>query len=97
MLGKILTAAITLFWVVMMALLAKRDVLPAYLAEREAARAPNYAYLEALAAKPRIQQMGIYMAGERIGQTVSRMAKVGDELRLTNQTDLELNSSPRKS
>jgi len=94
--GKILTAAITLFWVVMMVFLAKRDVLPAYLAEREAARAPNYAYLEALATKPRVQQMGIYLAGERVGQTVSRMAKVADQLRLTNQTDLELNSIAAK-
>ena len=92
MLGKILTAVITLFWLAMMALLANRDVLPAYLAEREAARAPNYAYLEALAAKPRVEQMGIYLAGVRIGQTVNRMSKVGDELRLTNHTDLELNS-----
>ncbi len=92
MLGKSLTAAITLFWMVMMALLAQRDVLPAYLAEREAARAPNYAYLEALAAKPSVQQMGIYIAGVRIGQTVSRIEKSGDELRLTNRTDLELNA-----
>jgi hypothetical protein len=92
LLGRTLTAVITLFWMAMMALLVRRDVLPAYLAEREAARAPNYAYLEALAAKPRVQQMGIYIGGARIGQTVSRMAKAGDELRLTNHTDLELNS-----
>lgn len=90
MLGKILTAAITLFWLAMMALLAKWEVLPGYLAEREAACSPNYAYLEALAAKPRIVQMGIYLAGVRIGQTVNRMSKVDDELRLTNRTDLEL-------
>ena len=92
MLGKILTAAITLFWVAMMGLLVKREVMPAYLVEREAARAPNYAYLEALAAKPRIVQTGIYFAGQRIGTTVSRMAKTGEELRLTNHTDLELNT-----
>ena len=92
MLGKCLTAAITLFWMVMMAFLAKWDVLPAYLAEREAARAPNYAYLEALAAKPSVQQLGIYFAGLRLGQTASRMTVVNDELRLTNHTDLELNA-----
>ncbi len=92
MLGKILTAAITLFWLTMMALLVKSDVLPAYLAERQAARAPSYAYLEALAAKPHVQQMGIYLAGARIGQSVSAISKMGDELRLTNRTDLELNS-----
>jgi hypothetical protein len=92
LLGKILSGVITLFWLAMMALLVKSDVLPAYLAEREAARAPSYAYLEALAAKPRVQQMGIYLAGARIGQTVSGLSKMGDELRLTNHTDLELNS-----
>jgi hypothetical protein len=36
--------------------------------------------------------MGIYRAGVRIGRTVNRMSKVGDELRLTNDTDLELSS-----
>jgi hypothetical protein len=92
LLGKILTAAVTLFWVAMMGLLVKRELLPAYLAEREAARAPNYAYLETLAAKPRVQQMGIFLAGNRIGQTVSRLAKVRDELRFTNRTDLQLNA-----
>jgi hypothetical protein len=92
LLGKILTVVITLFWMAMMTLLAKWDVLPAYLAEREAARAPSYAYLEALAAKPRVEQMGIYLGGTRIGQTVSGMSKMGDELRLTNHTDLALNS-----
>jgi hypothetical protein len=93
LLGKILTAAITLFWVAMMAQLVQRELLPAYLAEREAARAPNYARLEALAAKPLVRQMGIYLAGKRIGQTVSRLAKVGDELRFTSRTELQLNST----
>jgi predicted amino acid-binding ACT domain protein len=96
LLGKILTAAITLFWLAMMALLVNREVLPAYLAAREAARAPNYAWIEALAAKPRVEQLGIFLGGVRIGQTVNRMSRVGDELHLTNRTDLELNSLAAK-
>jgi hypothetical protein len=96
LLGRILTAAITLFWLAMMGLLVNQEVLPAYLAAREAARAPNYAWLETVAAKPRVEQLGIFLGGARIGQTVHRMSRKDDELRLSNRTDLQLNSLAAK-
>lgn len=95
--GKAATAAITVFWLTMMGLLAHREILPAWRATREAAETLSYTYLESLAAKPRVSQMGIYLREQRIGFTLSRMRKVADALHLDSRSEMNLSLSPGAS
>ena len=94
MLGKVLTVGITVFWVTMMALLTRREILPAYRMAREAEQTPGYAQLEAAAAKFPVSQMGIYLGSRRIGQTVARFRKKDNGFLITNETRIGLNLSP---
>lgn len=93
MLLRVLTFTVTVFWLVMMVALTKREILPVWQAAREAAQTPTYAQLEAMADKPRLSQMGIFLGARRIGFTRGTVRKGEDGLRLTNETHLNLNLS----
>ncbi len=92
MLGRIATGAIILFWLAMMGLLAQREILPGLAQARELAHTPNYRQLETHADLPRIDQMGIYMGEQRIGQSVTTVIKEeqDNELQIRNRTDVRL-------
>jgi len=91
LLGRILTVAIALLWIASMTWMVRREVLPPLRAEREAARAPNYAQLESLAARAPVVQMGIFLAnGKRIGWTRGALRRVGDDLLIESRTFLRL-------
>ncbi len=93
MLGRFATAFIVVFWLTMMAVLAQREILPTYRAARQLSAGTTYAHLEKLAEAGRVSQMGIFLGKRRIGRTVSVFRKVGDELRLQNDTEINLNLS----
>ena len=91
MLGRISTVAITIFWLVMMGILFKGEVLPVIMAKRAASQATTYSRLDALLDGPRVSQMGIYLGKRRVGQTLSRVTKQGKQIRVESQTEIKLN------
>ena len=93
MLGKLSTIAITLFWLTMMGLLAQREIIPAWHAARESEQTAGYEYLKALAAEPRVAQMGIYWRDRHMGYVLSRVRKVDGVLLLENRTEINLGMS----
>jgi len=99
MLNRIATIGITLFWAMMMVQLARREVLPMLEAVRDASTPASYAELERLAAKPRADQMGVYLKDKRIGFSLSRLRMLSGELRMESRTNLRfsLSDSPAAS
>lgn len=90
MVGRILTAGIVVFWMVMMGLLAHREILPAWEREREFAQSASYAQLEQMALRRPVTQMGIYFGGARVGSTLSVLTKDATELRMQSRSELDL-------
>ena len=103
MTGRLVTAGIVVFWLVMMGMLVEREILPAWRAAREDAQAANYSYVAALAEKGTASQMGVYLkrapdaeghrALQRIGHTLSRMRKRDGVLLLEGYTEIKLSLS----
>jgi len=93
-LGRLATGCISVFWLIMMAVLAHREILPAYRAARQSSTGATYARLEEYAEAGHVSQMGIYLGDRRVGRSVSVFRKVGDEVRLSNDTEVNLELSP---
>ena len=97
MLGRALTAGIVVFWLVMMGILALREIVPAWEQELEYARSASYEQLESVALKRPVTQMGIYFGKTRVGRTLSVLTKAGTELRLESRTEIDLRPLPMGS
>lgn len=93
MIGKLATAAICIFWIVMMTLLVQRDIMPAVVAFREEQHTPGFARIKELAEKGYAQQMGIYLGERRIGFAQAWLKDSPDDgtVRMTNISQISMN------
>lgn len=85
--GRVFSWAVVAFWVVMMGLLVKQEVLPGL---RMGAPA-DYRTLLGSRRRPKTVRMGIYAFNRRLGTTVSTLLPGGDgSTRITNRTEISL-------
>jgi hypothetical protein len=89
--GKLLSWGIVAFWVVMMSLLVRQEVLPAL---RMGAPA-SYRSILGGERRPKIVRMGIYAFDRRLGTSLSAVLPQRDgSTRVTNQTEISLGFLP---
>lgn len=93
MIGKLATAAICIFWIIMMTLLVQREIAPAVVAFREEQHTPGFAHIKELAEKGYAEQMGIYLGQRRIGyaQAWLKPSPDDDTVRMINVSEISLN------
>ena len=87
MLRQSIALAITAFWALMMGLLVRREILPGF----EAHAPVRYGSLLSSEQDSRADRMGIFIAGRRVGTTVTSLRREpSGAIRISNQTDLDL-------
>lgn len=86
-LGRLVSWGIVAFWVVMMTLLVRLEVLPALRVGAPASYRSVLAHLK----EPKTVRMGIYAFGRRLGTTTSTTRPLPDgSVHIGNETDIEL-------
>jgi len=88
--GKVVVTLITATWLTMMYGLIRDDVVPAVRRAREIARSASYEQLDRLVPESRVDQMGIYMGGDRVGESVRWILKRDPEIVLKSRTEINL-------
>lgn len=92
MTGKFIIMLITVSWLVMMYGLMRDEVIPAALRARAIAMSASYKQLDKLVPESRVDQMGIYLGQNRIGQSVQWIFREESGLQLKSKTEIDLGS-----
>ncbi len=92
--SKIICTLITVTWAIMMFGLMRDEVIPAVQHARELAQSASYEQLDKLVPESRVDQMGMYIGAQRVGQSTTWIKKHENEITITSETEINFKDAP---